>query len=106
MKPQDMRKLMQQAQQMQEQMAQQQEQLASQNFEGTAGGGVVKATVTGGGMLVSVEIDPEVIDPEDAEMLGDLIVAATNQALTAANEAAEAGMGGIAGGLDLGGLLG
>jgi DNA-binding YbaB/EbfC family protein len=101
-----MRKLMEQAQQMQEQMAAQQEQLAAQTFEGTAGGGVVKVTVTGNGMLVSVEIAPEVIDPEDAEMLGDLVVAATNPALTAANEAAQAGMGGIAGGLDLGGLLG
>jgi DNA-binding YbaB/EbfC family protein len=106
MRPQDMRKLMEQAQQMQEQMAAHQEQLATQTFEGTAGGGVVKATVTGSGSLVSVEIDPEVIDPEDAEMLGDLIVAATNQALASANEASQAGMGGIAGGLDLGGLLG
>ena len=106
MRPQDMRKLMEQAQQMQEQMTAQQEELATQTFEGTAGGGVVKATVTGSGSLVSVDIHPEVIDPEDAEMLGDLIVAATNQALVAANEAAQAGIGGIAGGLDLGGLLG
>ena len=106
MRPQDMRKLMEQAQQMQEQMLQQQEQLAAQTFEGTAGGGVVKATVTGSGSVVSIEIDPEVIDPDDAEMLGDLVVAATNQALAAANEAAQSGMGGIAGGLDLGGLLG
>ena len=57
-------------------------------------------------LAVEVFYDPEVIDPEDAEMLGDLIVAATNQALAAANEAAQAGVGGIAGGLDLGGLLG
>ena len=101
-----MRKLMEQAQQMQEQMTAQQEKLATQTFEGTAGGGVVKAVVTGGGSMVSVEINPEVIDPEDAEMLEDLIVAATNQALAAANEAAQTGIGGIAGGLDLGGLLG
>jgi len=106
MRPQDMRKLMQQAQQMQEQMVAHQEQLAAQTFQGTAGGGVVKATVTGRGSLVSIEIDPEVIDPQDPEMLGDLIVAAANQALAAANEAAQAGVGGIAGGLDLGGLLG
>ncbi|MDH5614994.1 MAG: YbaB/EbfC family nucleoid-associated protein [Acidimicrobiia bacterium] len=106
MRPQDLRKLMEQAQQMQEQMTAHQEQLATQTFVGTAGGGVVTATVTGSGSLVSVEIAPEVIDPEDAEMLGDLIVAATNQALAAANEASQAGMGGIAGGLDLGGLLG
>lgn len=106
MRPHDMRKLMEQAQQMQQQMTAHQEKLASQTFEGTAGGGVVKATVKGSGSLVSVEIDPEVIDPDDAEILGDLIVAATNQALAAAHAAAEAGMGGIAGGLDLGGLLG
>ena len=106
MRPQDMRKLMQQAQQMQEQMVAHQEQLAAQTFQGTAGGGVVKATVTGSGSLGSIEIDPEVIDPQDPEMLGDLIVAAANQALAAANEAAQAGVGGIAGGLDLGGLLG
>ena len=106
MRPQDLRKLMEQAQQMQEQMTAHQEQLANRTFVGTAGGGVVTTTVTGSGSLVSVEIDPEVIDPEDAEMLEDLIVAATNQALAAANEASQEGMGGIAGGLDLGGLLG
>lgn len=106
MRPQDMRKLMEQAQQMQEELAAQQDKLAAQTFEGTAGGGVVKVTVKGNGSLVSVEIEPEVIDPEDAEILGDLIVAATNQALASANDAAQAGMGGIAGGLDLGGLLG
>ena len=91
---------------MQEQMVAHQEQLAAQTFQGTAGGGVVKATVTGSGSLVSIEIDPEVIDPQDPEMLGDLIVAAAKQALAAANEAAQAGVGGIAGGLDLGGVLG
>lgn len=106
MRPQDLRKLMQQAQQMQEQMASAQEELAAQTFEGTAGGGVVKATVTGSGQVVSVDIDPTVIDPDDPEMLGDLVVAAVNQALASANEATQSQMGGIAGGLDLGGLLG
>lgn len=92
---------------MQEQMASVQQELAEAEFEGTAGGGVVKAVVTGAGRVVSVDIDPEVIDPDDPEMLGDLVVAAVNQALTAASEAAEQQMGGIAGGLDgLGGLLG
>ncbi|NOY56855.1 MAG: YbaB/EbfC family nucleoid-associated protein [Actinobacteria bacterium] len=107
MRPQDMRKLMQQAQQMQERMASVQQQLAETKFEGSAGGGVVKATVTGGGSIVSVDIDPSVIDPEDPEMLGDLVVAAVNQALEAASGAAEQQMGTVTGGLGgLGDLLG
>jgi len=101
-----MRKLMQQAQQMQEQLAAAQDELASATFEGSAGGGVVKATVTGSNEVVSVEIDPSVIDPEDPEMLGDLVVAAVNQAIKNAADAAQQSLGGLAGGLDLGGLLG
>ena len=102
----DLSKLMQQAAQMQAQMTSAQDELASQRFSGTAGGGVVTATVTGNGELVSVTIDPGVIDPDDAEMLGDLIVAAVNQATKAAGDAAAEQMGGLTGGLDLGGLLG
>lgn len=106
MKPQDMRKLMEQAQEMQQQLASAQDDLATQEFEGSAGGGVVKATVSGAGELLTVTIDPEVIDPQDAEMLGDLVVAAVNGALRAANDAASQQLGGLTGGLDLGGLLG
>ena len=106
MRPQDMRKLMQHAQQMQEQLAAAQDELASATFEGSAGGGVVKATVTGSNEVVSVEIDPSVIDPDDPEMLGDLVVAAVNQAMKTAADAAEQSLGGLTGGLDLGGLLG
>jgi len=106
MRPQDMRKLMQQAQQMQEELAAAQDQLASATFEGSAGGGVVKATVTGSNEIVSVEIDPSVIDPDDAEMLEDLVVAAVNQAIKNAADAAQQSLGGLTGGLDLGGLLG
>jgi DNA-binding YbaB/EbfC family protein len=102
----DMNKLMQQAAQMQQQLMAAQEEMAGREFEGTAGGGVVKAIVTGAGDLVSVAIDPSVIDPEDPEMLGDLIVAAVNQATKAAQEVAQEQMGGMTGGLDLGGLLG
>jgi DNA-binding YbaB/EbfC family protein len=105
-RPQDMRKLMQQAQQMQEELTAAQDQLASATFEGSAGGGVVKATVTGSNEIVSVEIDPSVIDPDDAEMLEDLVVAAVNQAIKNAADAAQQSLGGLAGGLDLGGLLG
>jgi len=101
-----MQKLLQQAQQMQAQIAAAQEELAAKTYEGTAGGGVVKAVVRGSGELVSVDFDPAVLDPEDPEMAGDLVVAAVNQALAAASQDAEASMGGVAGGMDLGGLLG
>ncbi len=101
-----MRKLMEQAAKMQEQLVVAQQEMATREFEGTAGGGVVKAVVNGRGELRLVNIDPSVIDPSDPEMLGDLIVAAVNQATKTANEATQDQMGGIAGGLDLGGMLG
>lgn len=104
--PKDMRQLMAQAQQMQAQLQATQEELAVKTYEGTAGGGVVKAVVRGSGELVSVDFDPAVLDPEDPEMAGDLVVAAVNQALAAASEDAADSMGGLAGGMDLGGLLG
>jgi DNA-binding YbaB/EbfC family protein len=104
--PKDMRQLMQQAQQMQEQMAAAQAALADRTYEGTAGGGVVKATLKGSGELISVDVDPGVLDPDDAEMVGDLVVAAVNQAFVAMNADAQSSMGGAAGGLDLGGMLG
>jgi DNA-binding YbaB/EbfC family protein len=104
--PKDMRQLMQQAQQMQEPIAAAQAGLADRTYEGTAGGGVVKATITGSGEVVSVDIDPGVLDPDEAEMVGDLVVAAVNQAFVAMNADAQSSMGGVAGGLDLGGMLG
>jgi DNA-binding YbaB/EbfC family protein len=104
--PKDMRQLMQQAQQMQEQLAQAQEELAAKTYEGTAGGGVVKVVVNGSNELVSVTFDPSVLDPDDPEFVGDLVVAAVNTAMRAAAEDASAAMGGLAGGLDLGGMLG
>jgi DNA-binding YbaB/EbfC family protein len=104
--PKDMRQLMQQAQQMQAQIQSAQEELAEKTYEGTAGGGVVKAVVLGSGDLVSVEFDPSVLDPDDPEMAGDLVVAAVNQALAAVAADAAESMGGLPGGMDLGGLLG
>ncbi len=104
--PKDMRQLMQQAQKMQEQMQKAQSDLSERTYEATAGGGVVKAVVRGSGELVSVEFDPAVLDPEDPEMAGDLVVAAVNSALKAASDEMGAAMGGLAGGMDLGGLLG
>jgi nucleoid-associated protein EbfC len=104
--PKDMRQLMDQAQKMQAQLSAAQRELHEKTYEGTAGGGAVKAVVRGSGELVSVEFDPAVLDPEDPEMAGDLVVAAVNQALGAAAEDAGDTVGGLAGGLDLGGLLG
>lgn len=104
--PKDMRQLMQQAQKMQQQMQQAQADLAERTYEATAGGGVVKAVVKGTGELVAVDFDPSILDPDDPEMAGDLVVAAVNAALKLASDDAGAAMGGLAGGLDLGGLLG
>lgn len=101
--PGDMNQLMQQAMQMQAEVQRQREELLEQTFEGSAGGGVVTAVVLGDGSLDRVTIDPDVLD--DAEMLGDLVVAAVNAALGALNETAAEGLGSI-GGMDLGGLLG
>ena len=101
-----MRQLMKQAQKMQEQLQSAQAELAERQFEGSAGGGVVKATVKGSGEVLAVDIDPSVIDPDDAEMLGDLVVAAINAALSNVSDVAAEQMGGLTGGLDLGGQLG
>lgn len=104
--PKDMRALMQQATQMQEQMQKTQAELAEKTYTGTSGGGVVKATVKGSLELVSVEFDPSILDPDDPEIVGDLVVAAVNQATQAATDEASSMMGGLTGGMDLGGLLG
>jgi DNA-binding YbaB/EbfC family protein len=105
-RPPDMRQLMAQAQKMQEQLAAAQQQLATRTFEGSAGGGMVVAKVTGGQELVEVVIAPEVVDPDDVEMLQDLVVAAVRQAMEAASAAASEQLGGLTGDLGLGGLLG
>ena len=104
--PKDMRQLLQQAQQMQSQIQQAQAELAERTYEASAGGGAVEAVVKGSGEVVSVTFDPAVLDPEDPEMAGDLVVAAVNQALAAARRDAADSVGGVAGGMDLGGLLG
>lgn len=98
-----MQQLLKQAQQMQAEMQKVQEALSEQRFEATAGGGVVTAVVSGDGQLVEVTFDPAVLDPEDPEMVGDLVVAAVNQALDQAQNATSAAMGSAAG-LDVGGL--
>jgi DNA-binding YbaB/EbfC family protein len=101
--PGNMNQLMQQAQRMQVEMQQRRAELLTKTFSGTAGGGVVSAVVRGDGSLDRVTIDPSVLD--DAEMVGDLVVAAVNQALDALNREAGEGLESL-GGLDLGGMLG
>jgi DNA-binding YbaB/EbfC family protein len=92
------------AMQMQQEMARVQQELAATNIDGSAGGGVVKAVVTGKYDLVSVTVDPSAVDPEDVEMLQDLIVAAVNDAIRAARELGEAKMAAVTGGLKLPGM--
>ncbi|MEK6721505.1 MAG: YbaB/EbfC family nucleoid-associated protein [Chloroflexota bacterium] len=92
------------AQQMQQQMLRVQDELGSATVDGSAGGGVVSATVTGKQELVSVTIDPSAVDPGDVEMLQDLVVAAVNDALRASRELAEQKMAAVTGGLRIPGL--
>ena len=92
------------AMQMQAEITRVQRELAEAKVDGSAGGGVVKAVVTGKQELVSVTIDPSAVDPADVEMLQDLIVAAVNDALRAARELGEARMSAATGGLRLPGM--
>ena len=85
----DLNKILQQAQEMQEQMQKAQAEIAKEIVEGTAGGGAVKVKATGTGRLTEVKIDPAAIDPNDPETLEDLVVAAVNSALEAAEELAK-----------------
>ena len=102
----NMQAMMKQAQKMQENMLKAQEEIAQMETIGTAGGGMVTVTVTGTSALKSIEIKPDVVDPDDIEMLEDLIVAATNEALRKVEEESAAvmskltgGLGGLGGGL-------
>ena len=92
------------AQQMQQEMLRVQTELEAVQADGSAGGGVVKAVVTGKQELVSVTIDPDAVDPSDVEMLQDLIVAAVNDALRASREVAEQKMAAVTGGLQIPGM--
>ncbi len=99
-----MNQMMRQMQQMQADMAAAQEALAEATVEGSAGGGMVTAVVTGAGDVQRVTISPDVVDPEDVEMLEDLVVAAINDGLRAAQALQSEKMGGVTGGLDLGSI--
>ncbi len=104
----DMNKMLKQVAEMQQQMAKAQEELASETVEASAGGGMVTVKATGALEIVEVKISPEAIDPDDPEMLSDMVVAAVNEAIRSAQSLAEAklgsAMGGLAGPGGLGGL--
>jgi len=101
-----MQQLLQQAQKMQEDMIAAQESLKDEVVDASAGGGMVTVQVTGDLAVKAITIDPEAVDPEDVELLQDMVLAAVNEGLRSAQELAAAKMGGIAGGLGggLGGL--
>ena len=103
----DLQGLLAQAQQVQEQLLAAQAEAAEQVYEGSAGGGVVVVSLTGGMEVRTVRISPEVVDPSDVEMLEDLVLAAIRDAVTQAQDAQQASLGGLGlGGGGLGGLLG
>ncbi len=97
--------MMQRVQQMQEEMERVQNEINESTVEATAGGGAVSVVMKGNHELVSVTLKPEIVDPDDIEMLQDLIVAAVNEAGKKAAEKMEAGMAGITGGLNIPGLF-
>lgn len=95
----DMNKMMKQAQQMRKDLEKAQQEIAEQEVTATSGGGMVSVTVTGDLTVKEVVIDPAAVDPEDVEMLQDMIVAATNEALRSVQDLSNSRLGGIAGGL-------
>jgi len=99
----NMQQMMKQAQKMQQQMLKMQEELDARSYEASSGGGMVKATVSGKRELLALEINPQAVDPEDTELLQDMIMAAVNEALREGEEAREKEMSRFGGGM--GGLL-
>jgi DNA-binding YbaB/EbfC family protein len=97
----NIKQLMRQAQQMQEQM---QQRMAALRVEGSAGGGMVKAEMSGGKELLSIRIEKEVVDPDDVDMLQDLILAAVNEASRKVDEEMQGQMAGLTGGMKIPGL--
>jgi DNA-binding YbaB/EbfC family protein len=100
----DLGAMMKQVQQMQAEMASAQEKLKDEVVEASAGGGMVKAKMSGDLRLLELHIDPQAVDPEDAELLQDMVLAAVNEALRSAQELAASKLGGITGGLGLPGM--
>ncbi len=101
----NMGKMMKQAQQLQNKMEKLQEEMATKTIAASAGGGMVKAVANGRQQIVSVSIEKEVVDPEDVEMLQDLIVAAINDALSQAQQMVNEEMSKLTGGMNIPGLM-
>lgn len=101
----NMQQMLRQAQKMQADMQRVQEELEEMSVEASAGGGMVKAVVSGSKSLINLTINPEAINAEDAEMLQDMIMAAVNEAMRQAEELSQKKMGQVTGGLNLGGLF-
>ena len=97
--------MMKQAQKMQQEMLRMQEEMENKTYTASAGGGMVKAEVSGKNELVSLEINPEAVDPDDVDMLQDMVMAAVNEALRAAETDKANNMARMTGGLNLGGLF-
>jgi DNA-binding YbaB/EbfC family protein len=97
--------MLRQAQQMQSKLAKAQEELESAVVEASAGGGVVKVVVTGKLKILSIEISPDAVNPEDVEMLQDLVMAATNEALDKAHDLAQSSLSAITGGMKIPGFM-
>lgn len=100
----NMGNMMKQAQKLQSKMAKMQSELADKTVEGTAGGGMVRATANGSQQITALTIEKEVVDPEDVEMLQDLIMAAVNDALTKSQEMVSSEMSKLTGGMNIPGL--
>ena len=101
----EMNQMMKQVQKMQADMMATQEKLASETVEASVGGGAVKAVVTGSGALESITIDPGAVDPDDVEMLQDMVLAAVNDGLKQSQELAQKKMASLTGGLKIPGLM-
>jgi nucleoid-associated protein EbfC len=101
----DMRKMMKEAQKMQAQLERAQEEIKTLEVEASAGGGMVKVKVTGDMFVKEIIIDPEVIDPDDVEMLQDMVCAAVNEGIRSAQELANTRISSVTGGMNLPGLM-
>lgn len=101
----NMQQMAMQAQRLQQQMLKKQEELEAREYEVTSGGGMVTAKVSGKKELLSLTIKPEAVDPDDVEMLEDMVMAAVNEALRTAAETSEREMSKLTGGMNLGGLF-
>ena len=97
--------MMKQAQKMQQQMLQMQEEMERRTYSATAGGGMVTATVNGKHQVLELAINPEAVDPDDVEMLQDMVIAAVNEAFRSADADAQNNMAKLTGGLNLGGMF-